>query len=134
MTLNALKFNFKTFRIKYDDNVKNKLPQTLLDMRKSLWEVPHSRDGLDMYRNMEWMTDGTGDFGFDSIANLELRKRDKINFAVFHEGNPANNLFFKVKHLTIDTFKTLFDIFRLTNCIWKVAKKVEIIVTFIILY
>ena len=48
-------------------------------MRKSLWEVPHSRDGLDMYRNMEWMTDGTGDFGFDSIANLRANQSLRHN-------------------------------------------------------
>ena len=68
-------------------------------MRKSLWEVPRKREDLDMYRNMEWITDGAGDLSLDSIANMDLRKKDKINFAVFHEGNQANNLFYKVDSL-----------------------------------
>ena len=43
-------------------------------------------------RGLGWILD----FSLDSVVNLNLRKTDKENFAVFNEGNLYNNLFYKV--------------------------------------
>ena len=38
----------------------------------------------------------------NNVANIALRKTDLWNFALFHEGNLHNNLFFKVRDRSID--------------------------------
>ena len=81
------------FRIKFDDKVKELLPETLLDMKRALYEVPESRDEKVIdFKDLGWIVD----FSLDSVVNLNLRKTDKANFAVFNEGNLYNNLFYKV--------------------------------------
>ena len=56
-------------------------------------QVPEARDEkvIDS-RDLGWIVD----FSLDSVVNLNLRKTDKENFAVFNEGNLYNNLFYKV--------------------------------------
>jgi len=68
-------------------------------MKKKLLEVSdyRAKDEVGPYNDFGWIFKGIGDFAFDSIPNLNLRKSDKKNFAHFHEGNPADNLFYKVK-------------------------------------
>ena len=88
------------------------LPNTLLDMKRSLYEVdfvsimnesdvdglcnvqvPESRDEkVKDLRELGWVLD----FSLDSVVNVNLRKTDLENFAVFNEGNLYNNLFYKV--------------------------------------
>lgn len=48
---------------------------------------------MEDFKDLGWILD----FSLDSVVNLNLRKSDKENFAVFNEGNLYNNLFFKVK-------------------------------------
>ena len=66
--------------------------------------MPEARDEkvIDS-RGLGWILD----FSLDSVVNLNLRKTDKENFAVFNEGNLYNNLFYKVNF-----FKTSIDIFE----------------------
>ena len=55
--------------------------------------MPEARDEkvIDS-RGLGWILD----FSLDSVVNLNLRKTDEENFAVFNEGNLYNNLFYKV--------------------------------------
>ena len=83
------------FRIDFDDDVKAMLPETMLDMKRALFEVPYWRDEVADYSDLGW----TSDFAVDSVTNMRLRKSDLLNFAVFNEGNLYNSLFFKVDEL-----------------------------------
>ena len=71
------------------------LPETMLDMKRALFEVPYWRDEVADYSDLGW----TSDFAVDSVTNMRLRKSDLLNFAVFNEGNLYNSLFFKVDEL-----------------------------------
>ena len=105
-------------------------------IRKKLWEVPASRekDELNHYKEFGWITEGSGEFGFDSVPNLYLRKTDKKNFAHFHEGNPADNLFYKVQLINSVWLFTSFHMnYRLINCTWKVVSNLGITASFTIL-
>ena len=85
--------NFDFYRIHFDDAIKSKLPLTLADMRKVLFEVPSSRNDVPKStRDKGWIMD----FKPNSIANIALRKTDMSSFAVGNEGNHFNNLFYKV--------------------------------------
>ena len=69
--------------------------KTLIDMKRKLWMVPDNREDIKTEK-FNWITD------FDDIngvGNLALRKTDKINFAIFNEGNIFNNLFYKALSL-----------------------------------
>ena len=55
--------------------------------------MPESRDEkVKDLRELGWVLD----FSLDSVVNVNLRKTDLENFAVFNEGNLYNNLFYKV--------------------------------------
>ena len=88
-------FQLINFRIDFDDDVKAMLPETMLDMKRALFEVPYWRDEVADYSDLGW----TSDFAVDSVTNMRLRKSDLLNFAVFNEGNLYNSLFFKVDEL-----------------------------------
>ena len=61
-------------------------------------QVPESRDEKVIdFKDLGWIVD----FSLDSVVNLNLRKTDKANFAVFNEGNLYNNLFYKVNWLNL---------------------------------
>ena len=65
----------------------------------NVFQVPESRDEKVIdFKDLGWIVD----FSLDSVVNLNLRKTDKENFAVFNEGNLYNNLFYKV-NLLADT-------------------------------
>ena len=82
-----------TFRIDFYDEMKSKLPLTLADMKRVLYSAPEQRDDVpDRFRDFSWVMD----FSPESIANIALRKTDRLNFAVDNEGNLYNNLFYKV--------------------------------------
>ena len=81
----------------------------MLDMKRVLYEVCIYRDFLLLNDNNFQVPDTRDekvidskdlgwivDFTLDSIVNLNLRKTDQANFAVFNEGNLYNNLFYKV--------------------------------------
>ena len=72
----------------------SKLPQTLADMKKGLYQIPRSRKDVPT-SNLDygWIMDFTP----NSIANIALRKTDMTNFALNNEGNHYNNLFYKVR-------------------------------------
>ena len=67
--------------------------------------MPESRDEkVKDLRELGWVLD----FSLDSVVNVNLRKTDLENFAVFNEGNLYNNLFYKVI-LPITQIPTTFD-------------------------
>ena len=83
-------------RIKFDDQVKRKLNNTLKHMQKSLLgsaRGPRSDVDSEYYGNHGWMVD----FEPDSVINMRLRKKkDVMSFALNNEGNIYNNLINKV--------------------------------------
>ena len=70
--------------------MRSELDLTLDDLRMRLFQ---SEKDESLYDNYGWMVD----FSPSSVANMALRKTDRINFAAANEGNLYNNLFFKVK-------------------------------------
>ena len=98
---------FQNFRIDPNDKVTEKLPLILNDIRENLGEVPLNRRGDIGHNNLGygWMINGGyGGYGNDipwqtwhSVANIELRKTDLLNFAIYNEGSLSNNLFYKVR-------------------------------------
>ena len=107
-------------RIEYDEAVWSRLASTVADMREAAWRVPASRAGLDRAKlgwALDWADPDTEAGGgeqqqgpggglasglVNNVANLALRKTDLWNFALFHEGNLHNNLFFKVRDRATD--------------------------------
>ena len=86
-------FYFLTVRIKFDDNMRSKLPHTLADMKDVLFQIPRSRKDVPKSNlHSGWIMDFTP----NSVANIALRKTDMTNFALSNEGNHYNNLFYKV--------------------------------------
>ena len=84
-------------RIEFDDEVQNKLNNTLDHMKHKFLEISYNRDDVDeeIYEGYNWMVD----FEPDSVINLKLRKKkDVTNFALNNEGNLYNSLFNKVQH------------------------------------
>ena len=107
-------FNFLTVRIHFDEKMRSKLPQTLAEMKKVLYQIPRSRKDVPR-SNLDygWIMDFTP----NSIANIALRKTDMTNFALNNEGNHYNNLFYKVLGLVCLVLSFIFCLFaeRLTS-------------------
>ena len=82
------------YRLEPGEELRSQIPKTLVDMKRKVWSVADNRDDVE-YDDMElgWITDSDN---VDSVNNVNLRKTDLLNFAIFNEGDLFNNLFFKV--------------------------------------
>ena len=78
----------------HDPGVKEKLKLTLEDMRRVFYQPDSDRSDIPgEQRRLGWILD----FSPDSVTNLKLRKEDMMNYALNHEGNLYNAMFYKVE-------------------------------------